>query len=140
MKKIILLATIGLVLFACAPKPIVSEKPELYEILKQSAYGGADFKFFEIITEAKEFKMLLNDPDLKNKVKASDIDTANFLLLNLGGKSSGGYSISIDSMQELENDIIVTIKEIIPEGMVTTVMTNPMAIVKINSKKNIIIK
>lgn len=140
MKKIIFIATIALVFFACAPKPIASEKTEMFEILKQSEYGGAEFKFFEIITEAKEFKMLLNDPDLKKKIKASDIYTANFLLLNMGPQTSGGYSISIDSVQELENDVIVTIKENAPIGMATSVMTNPMAIVKINSKKNIIIK
>ena len=140
MKKIIFIATIALVFFACAPKPIASEKTEMFEILKQSEYGGAEFKFFEIITEAKEFKMLLNDPDLKKKIKASDIYIANFLLLNMGPQTSGGYSISIDSVQELENDVIVTIKENAPSGMATSVMTNPMTIVKINSKKNIIIK
>jgi len=140
MKKITLVTTISVVLFACAPKAVVSEKVEMYEILKQSEQGGADFKFFEIITEAKEFKMLLNDPDLRKKVKLSDINTSNFLLLNMGSKSSGGYSISIESIEELEDDIIITIKETVPKGMATTVMTNPMTIVKINSKKNIIIK
>ena len=58
----------------------------------------------------------------------------------MGPQTSGGYSISIDSIQELENDVIVTIKENAPTGMATSVMTNPMTIVKINSKKNIIIK
>jgi hypothetical protein len=140
MKKIIFVITIGLVLLACAPKAVVSEKVEMYEILKQSEQGGADFKFFEIITEAKEFKMLLNDPDLRKKVKLSDIYTSNFLLLNMGTKSSGGYSISIESIEELGDDIIITVKETVPEGMATTVMTNPMTIIKINSKKNIIIK
>ena len=140
MNKLLYLTLMILLLSACASKPVVSEKTEMYEILKQDAFGGAEFKFYEIITEAKEFKMLLNDPDLKKKVKASDIYTSNFLLLNMGTQNSGGYSISIESIQELENDIIVTIKENAPTGMATTVMTNPMTIVKINSKKNIIIK
>ena len=48
MKKTIFIATIALVFFACAPKPIASEKTEMFEILKQSEYGGAEFKFFEI--------------------------------------------------------------------------------------------
>lgn len=140
MKKVIILALFGIVLIACAPKPIASEKTELFEILKQEEFGGAKFKFFEIITESKEFKMILNDPDLKKKVKADDIYTCNFLLLNMGSQNSGGYSISVESVEELENDVIVTIKENAPTGMATTVMTNPMTIVKINSKKNIIIK
>jgi hypothetical protein len=140
MKKVIILALFGIVLIACAPKPIASEKKEMFEILKQEEFGGAEFKFFEIITESKEFKMILNDPDLKKKVKADDIFTCNFLLLNMGSQNSGGYSISVESVEELENDVIVTIKENAPTGMATTVMTNPMTIVKINSKKNIIIK
>lgn len=140
MKKVIILTLFGIVLIACAPKPIASEKKEMFEILKQEEFGGAKFKFFEIITESKEFKMILNDPDLKKKVKADDIYTCNFLLLNMGSQNSGGYSISVESVEELENDVIVTIKENAPTGMATTVMTNPMTIVKINSKKNIIIK
>ena len=84
--------------------------------------------------------MLLNDPDLKNKIKSSDIYTSNFLLLNMGEKNSGGYSFLIENIEETENDIIITIKENAPQGMATTVMTYPISIVKINSKKNIIIK
>ena len=140
MKKIIVISGICMLLFSCSTQKNTDEKPPLYEILKQRETGGANFRFFEIITEQKEFKMLLNDPDLKNKVKSSDINTSNFLLLNMGEKNSGGYSFSIEHIEETENDIIITIKENVPKGMVTSVMTYPISIVKINSKKNIIIK
>lgn len=140
MKKFLALASVFLVLFSCSTQKNADEKPPLYEILKQREIGGANFRFFEIITEQKEFKMLLNDPDLKNKVKPSDINTSNFLLLNMGEKNSGGYSFSIENIEETENDIIITIKENGPKGLATTVMTYPISIVKINSKKNIIIK
>lgn len=140
MKKIIAFLIISIVLFSCASKINNADKLPLYEILKQEDQGGANFKFFEIISEPKEFKMLLNDADLKKKIKASDIYTCNFLLLNMGTKSSGGYYFTIENIEEMENDIIITIKENEPKGMATSVMTNPLAIVKINSKKNIIIK
>ena len=58
----------------------------------------------------------------------------------MGTKSSGGYYFTIENIEEMENDIIITIKENGPKGKATSVMTNPLAIVKINSKKNIIIK
>lgn len=140
MKKIIAIASVCLLLFSCSTQKNTDDKPPLYEILKQKEIGGANFRFFEIITEQKEFKMLLNDPDLKNKIKSSDIYTSNFLLLNMGEKNSGGYSFLIENIEETENDIIITIKENAPQGMATTVMTYPISIVKINSKKNIIIK
>jgi hypothetical protein len=140
MKKIIAITSVCLVLFSCSTQKVTEEKPPLYEILKQQEQGGANFRFFEIITEQKEFKMLLNDPDLKKKIKPSDIYTSNFLLLNMGEKNSGGYSFSIENIEETENDIIITIKEIAPKGMATTVMSYPLAIVRINSKKNIILK
>ena len=140
MKKIIAFLIISIVLFSCASKTNNADKLPLYEILKQEEHGGANFKFFEIISEPKEFKMLLNDADLKKKIKAADISTSNFLLLNMGTKNSGGYYFTIENIEEMENDIIITIKENGPKGMATSVMTNPLAIVKINSKKNIILK
>jgi hypothetical protein len=140
MKKIIATMTVCLVLFSCSTQKSSDEKPPLYEILKQEEQGGANFRFFEIVTEQKEFKMLLNDKDLKRKINPSDINTCNFLLLNMGEKNSGGYSFSVENIEETENDIIITIKENGPKGIATTMMTYPLSIVKINSKKNIIIK
>ena len=139
MKKGILSVFVLLFCISCStPKKI--ESMPLYEIIKQSEQGGADFQFYEIITEKKEFKMILNDPDLRKKVHQEDILTANFILLNMGQKSSGGYFFTVDTIEETPDNIILTIKENASKGMVTTVMTNPMCILKINSKKNIIIK
>lgn len=138
MKKYLGLTAAVLVLFGCSVQKN-QDKPELFEILKQQEQGGASFRFYEIITEAKEFKMLLNDTDLKKKIKSDDIQTSNFILVNLGEKTSGGYSISVESIQETDTDIILTIKENSPTGMATTAMTYPMAVIRVNSKKNIII-
>jgi hypothetical protein len=121
---------------------VATEKKPLYEIIAQKQYGGAKIRFFEIISNPQEFGMIKNDPDLKNKVKPDDILNANFLLLNMGEKLSGGYSISIDKVEETGKNIIVTIKEKgpAPDAIVTTALTNPYTVVKINSKKEIIIK
>ncbi len=140
MKKFSVIIAACLVLFSCSTQKTTDEKPPLYEILKQDEQGGATFRFFEIITEQKEFKMLLNDPDLKKKINPSDINTSNFLLLNMGEKNTGGYSFSVENIEETENDIIITIRENAPKGMATMAITYPISIVKINSKKNIILK
>lgn len=119
----------------------ITEQP-LYEVLLESTQDGSDIQFYEILSEAKEIKMLLSDPDLRKKITDEDIKTANFVILNMGERSSGGYSIGVDSVVEEADKIILTVKEVKPaEGsMTTSVMTYPYAVVKINSKKNIEIK
>jgi len=138
MKKInILFLTI--LLFSCGTQKNSSEGEfALYEILKEDQFNGANFKFYEIISESKEFKLLLNDGDLKNKVNSKDILTSNFIVFNLGEKTTGGYAIQIKNVEETEDSIIVTVEEVAPKDVATTVMTYPMMVVKINSKKPII--
>ncbi len=142
MKKVILLL-LTLILVSCGASSTKSSgtKP-LYEVLTQQVDGGASIRFFEILTEQKEIAMLQNDEKLKNKIKPSDIQTSNFIVLNMGEKTSNGYKINIESAVETDKNIIVTIKEISPEpsAVSTQEITTPYCVVKINSKKEIIIK
>lgn len=138
MKKISALF-VSIFLFSCGTqKPISDGELTLYEILKEDQYNGARIKFYEIISEPSEFKLLLNDPDLKRKVASKDIITANYIVINLGEKTTGGYSMKVKNIEETEDSIIVSIEEVAPDGMATMVMTYPMMVVKINSKKPIV--
>lgn len=138
MKKISLIGAILLIISCGTKKNIKVEKPPLFEVLKQDSFNGAQIKFNELITEREELQLLLGDPDLKNKVKASDIETANFVILHMGEKNSGGYSITVIDAKESEESITLIISEESPKEMATAVMTYPMAVVKVNSKKRII--
>lgn len=139
--KLILLILIGM-LISCSTSQKTNDGKPLYEVLYQDAYAGASIQFYEIVTESKEYKMLLNDDKLKKKITANDITTSNFLILNLGERNSGGYAIAVDSIEETSESIIVTVKEVTPKPgePVTLAMTYPMCIVKINSKKEVIFK
>ena len=142
MKKIIV-SLVALALFSCgATTTKSSDKNSLYEVLTQQSNGGASIRFFEILSEPNEIAMLQNDENLKNKISSNDVQTANFIVLNMGEKTSGGYSIGIDSVIETDKNIVITIKETSPEpgSMVTQAFTNPFCVVKINSKKAIIFK
>ncbi len=139
MKKIAILSLI-LMVSACAPRIVERSKKPLYEVLTVQTTGGGNIQFYEILTEAREIKMLQSDENLKNKVKTGDTTTSNFVILNMGEKNSGGYSITIDKVEETPENIIVYVKENAPSGMATAVMTNPYTIIKINSKKPIIFK
>ncbi|MFV8346133.1 protease complex subunit PrcB family protein [Flavobacterium sp. ZB4P13] len=142
MKKI-LLSLVAVTLVSCgATSTKSSDKNSLYEVLTQQTNGGASIRFFEILSEPNEIAMLQNDENLKNKISPNDIQTSNFIVLNMGEKTSGGYSIGIDTVVETDKNIVITIKETSPEpgSMVTQAFTNPFCVVKINSKKEIIFK
>lgn len=140
MKKIIFLFTVG-ILSSCSTttlKTVSSNK--LYEILNQQSYGGATIQFYEILSESNEIKMLLNDENLKRKITPIDVHQANFIILNMGEKPTGGYSIGIDNVEETVDTIVIKVKIINPEAgsIVTQSLTTPFCVVKINSKKKII--
>ena len=142
MKKIIV-SLVAVALVSCgATVTKSSDKNALYEVLTQQTNGGASIRFFEILSEPNEIAMLQNDENLKNKISSNDVQTANFIVLNMGEKTSGGYSIGIDTVVETDKNIVITIKETSPEpgSMVTQAFTNPFCVVKINSKKDIIFK
>ncbi len=130
-------------LISCAPKvtAVKGEKP-LYEVLTTQIDGGANIRFYEILSEPQEIKMLLGDENLRNKIDSDDTQNANFIILNMGEKPTSGYSIAVESVQENADKIIVTVKETVPpdDAMNATVITHPYTIVKINSKKPIEIK
>ncbi len=142
MKKVVLFILI-LILVSCgASSTKIATTSSLYEVLTQQTDGGASIRFFEILSEENEIAMLQNDEKLKGKIKSNDIQTSNFVVLNMGEKTSGGHEIGIESVVETDKNIIITIKETSPESssMVTQEITTPYCVLKINSKKEIIIK
>ncbi|EIA07984.1 protease complex subunit PrcB family protein [Flavobacterium frigoris] len=142
MKKIIV-SLLTLFLVACgASTPIKSDRKALYEVLTQQSDGGGNIHFFEILTEPNEIRMLQNDKNLRNKISPIDVQKSNFVILNMGEKNTGGYSITIESVVETDKNIIISVKEKEPEpdSIVSQSLTYPFCVVKINSKKEIIIK
>ena len=141
MKKVVF-TLLTLVLVSCSSSIKQTENKSLFEVLTQQSDGGANIRFFEILSEPNEIAMLQNDEKLKNKIHPNDIKTSNFIVLNMGEKVTGGYQIGVESAVETDKNIILTIKEMVPEpnAMVSQVITYPYCIVRINSKKEIIIK
>ena len=138
-----ILALLLLLLVSCSSslsnKTAVSP---LFEILTQQPDGGGNLNFYEIVSDEKEFKVLQNDPKLRKKIKPSDIVASNFLILNLGEKKKKGFTVQVVAAEETSDKIILTIVENDPpninEG--NSKVMYPYSIVKINSKKEIVVK
>lgn len=138
--KNIVIVSLMFMLFSCgSTKPPMLSKP-LYDVLFGNDYGGASFQFYEIITEEKEFNMLLKDKMIKPYVKKEDITTCNFILVNIGEKQQEGYTIEVNNIEELPDKMVVSIKEIAPKSTAIANTTNPCYVIKIKSKKTIEIK
>jgi hypothetical protein len=134
------IALLVLLLLSCSTTkpPLISAIK--YDVLFRSDYGGASFQFYEIISEKDEFNILLTDDMIKPYVKKDDIETCNFILVNMGEKNAAGYTLKVQKVEELPDKIVVTLKEIEPKGNVAQVITKPCYVLKIKSKKPIEIK
>ena len=141
MKKVVI-SFLALVVASCSSTIKQTDNKLLYEVLTQQSDGGASIRFFEILSEPDEIAMLENDEKLKDKIHPNDIQTSNFIVLNMGEKATGGYQIGVESVVETDKNIILTVKETFPKpnAAVSQVVTYPYCIVRINSKKEIIIK
>jgi hypothetical protein len=142
MKQYILLFLVLLFVISCKTTMKVPENKPLFEVLLEQSDGGGNINFYEILSESKEISMLLNDDKLKGKISTNDLQQSNFIILNMGEKPTGGYSISIESVKETDKEIIIKVKENNPESgaMLTQNITYPYTVVKINSKKPIIVQ
>jgi hypothetical protein len=140
MRKVISVLAV-FVLISCGAKK-TSDSKALYEVLTTQTDGGGNIKFYEILTEPNEIKMLENDPLLADKMKQADISNSNYVILNMGEKNTGGYSIGVEKVEETDKNIIITVKENspAPDAMNMQVITYPYTVVKVHSKKEIIIK
>ena len=141
MKKIIYILVIAL-LYSCSSTKNGASKP-LYEVLMVNNDGGANIKFYEVLTEPKEIKMLLGDETLRKRINSNDVTNSSFVILNSGPTLEKYNKVTIEKVIETPTQIEVYIKD--NQKNIDAVQTDndtlyPYTVVKINSKKPIVIK
>lgn len=141
MKKVIVLIAI-VFLYSCSSNKSVANK-SLYEVLTINNDGGANIKFYEILTEPKEIMMLLSDEALRKKIKSDDTQNSSFVILNAGPTNESNNKISIQKVIETPAQIEIYITD--SQKNISAELSNdttfhPYTIIKINSKKPIVIK
>lgn len=112
-----------------------------FEVIYRSGYSGLPQKTYRVIRNNEDLRAFFISMK-EDKVPVVDFQTSNVLILNMGQKNTGGYDVYPEKMIDDGNTIIMVIKEVYPQkgDMVTTALTSPICVVKINSKKEIIIK
>jgi hypothetical protein len=142
MYKKISILVFSILFFSCSSNKNIPIKRPLYEVLLTKDDGGANIKFYEIISEPNEINMLLGDPDLRKLVKKDDIKTCNYMILNLGPLPMGTYNSVFEKAEETATNIVIKVKEIRtkPANEENQNTVYPYSIIRINSKKAIILK
>lgn len=142
MKKILVLGAACLSLLSCctqkktdsetdskmASKNVMQEGR--IEVLKQGDSGGRETAGNVVITTREELVKLYSERNWDD-VPIIDFTKNNVVALFMGQKSSGGYRIGIEKLEINGNTAIVTVSKKSPEGMATTVMTQPYYIAAI---------
>ncbi|NNT72332.1 hypothetical protein HKT18_08915 [Flavobacterium sp. IMCC34852] len=135
-------ALLVLFLVSCSSKKEVVVKP-LYEVLTTNNDGGANIKFYEILTEPKEIMMLLGDETLRKKIKSEDTNNSSFIILNAGPTKESYNRIKVERVVETDTNIEVYVKDTqksTEPNLADDSIVFPYTIIKINSKKPIVIK
>ena len=141
MKKVISILAIML-LYSCSSTKSGASKP-LYEVLMVNNDGGANIKFYEVLTEPQEIRMLLGDETLLKKMKSNDITESSFIILNTGPTFETNNKVTIEKVIETATQIEVYVKDYqknIEANQSDDETLYPYTVVKINSKKPIVIK
>ena len=108
-----------------------------FELLAQDFYGGMTESKFMVIKNEKTLDTIYNlinegkTPVLKMPVINFEQETV--LALFLGEKNSGGYSIDVEQIMNVNDKVNVAYKITSPKAgeMVISVMTQPYCIIKI---------
>jgi len=130
------------ILIACKSTKNSANQP-LFEVLIVNNDGGANIKFYEVLTESKEIKMLLADENLAKLIKPKDIYESSFLILNTGPTKEPYNRMKIEKIIETATQIEVFLKDSqknIEETAIDDTTKYPYTVVKVNSKKPIVIK
>jgi galactokinase len=134
---------VALFLNGCSSSKNSGTTNSLFEVLVTNNDGGANIKFYEILTEPKEIMMLMGDETLKKKIKKNDMDKSNFIILNAGPTKETFNRAYVQKVVETTEAIEVYVKDMqknVEADLSNENVVYPYSIIKINSKKPIIIK
>jgi hypothetical protein len=138
-----ILPLLFLIMSCSAPKEVTDNS---FSVIYKSEMGGAEKPGHLLIQDNETYIQFIESLKLDEseyaKFLAVDFKKKNVLVLYQGQKTSGGYSIDIESVVNDNSTIVVKKKEIQPKAgeITTTVITSPYCIALIPKGKKLIIE
>ena len=115
---------------------LMNQEEIAFEIIAQDDFGGMTESKFITIKDKNSLNEIYNLISKgrmpKLEIPAIDFKKEIVIALFLGEKTSGGHSITVKQIENINDKVIVTYKIDSPKKgeMVTTVMTHPYCIIK----------
>lgn len=127
--------------------PTIVSTPVNYSVIKSGINGDFPTQKKLVITNEEEFKKAWANA-FKNFLKKDtppkiDFETKLIILVTMGEKSSGGYTINISDISENKNKVVVTVLNSIPEAScpTTSALTFPFEFIQLDkTTKEIVFK
>ena len=116
-----------------------------FEIIHSSSYGGKDTFDYLVAENAIDLNEELARLGLTSQlpeIHKINFDEKAVLFLYLGQKNTGGYSITVDKVEKIKEEIVIYSKQIGPKSgeNVTMALTNPFCIAIIPKAKKYSVK
>ena len=106
-----------------------------YEVLIQDSHGGYDQPQILVIREPMALQDIYGKINMTRKpgfpYPEVDFEIEMIIALCMGKKTTGGYSIGIDSMDEGSDTLLIRVRETEPEGMAAAVISQPFCLIKL---------
>ncbi len=117
------------------------DKSDLCTNLFSAQYNGEEAESNVVISNQSDLNSLYKSVG-RDDMPTIDFSKSQVVALFLGARNTGGYSISIDRVEEQDGKLVIfkKIEKPAPGAMVTMALTNPFVIAEIHSKKEIIFK
>lgn len=133
-----------LLMMSCGSPKVVSDNS--FSVIHKSDIGGSDKPGHLLIQDNEAYiqfieSLKLDESQYANFLKV-DFKKKDVLVLYQGQKTSGGYSIDVESVVNDNSTIVVKKKEIQPKAgeITTTVITSPYCIALIPKGNKLIIE
>ncbi|MCD8521054.1 MAG: protease complex subunit PrcB family protein [Saccharospirillaceae bacterium] len=131
-------------LFGCVATDQEAENTVSHTTLHQGlnpVSADSDIKTIRIVSNADDYRELLADYSAES-AKTLDFNQYQIVLIDLGNRPSGGYSIRIDGVLEQNNHIVLEFTQLTPgtDCNYSEAQTNPYRFEAIKSLKEIVIQ
>jgi len=141
MKKLITLTCFLLLIVSCnAKKETITNDPNAgFDVLKKEAQGGKDKPGHETIRSQEKLAALYKELNVE-EVPQIDFASFNVVVLYMGQKNTGGYSIDVANVGISGDTAYIKKIEAAPEDMATMALTYPYVIVKIPKTDKVVVE